>query len=61
MVFQVYVSGHNVRSSLSKAFQAMGYCPQHDPLWDFITVREHLETYGIIRGIPVENAGKVAQ
>jgi ABC-type multidrug transport system ATPase subunit len=30
----------------------MGYCPQHDAQWKNITVREHLECYAAIRGVP---------
>ena len=53
------VGGHDVRSSLSKAFEAMGYCPQHDALWDTITLREHLECYALVRGIPKEKLDDV--
>ncbi len=49
--FQVVVAGYDVRSSMSEAFQVMGYCPQHDPLWDYITLREHLECYAKIQGV----------
>ncbi|XP_041361874.1 cholesterol transporter ABCA5-like [Gigantopelta aegis] len=49
---KIIVAGHNVHSSTSKAFQALGYCPQHDALWDSITLKEHLEYYAAIKGIP---------
>ena len=32
-------------------FETMGYCPQHDALWDNITVAEHIAGYAEIRGI----------
>lgn len=48
---KVFVSDHDVQSNLSEAFQDMGYCPQHDPLWDKITLRQHLECYAAVRGI----------
>ena len=32
----------------------LGYCPQHDALLDRLTVREHLELFGRIKGIPKE-------
>lgn len=51
MLQQVQVAGHEIISNQSEAFQALGYCPQHDALWRNITVREHLEAYAIIRGI----------
>ncbi len=45
------VAGHDIISNQSNAFQALGYCPQHDALWRNITVREHMEAYAAIRGI----------
>lgn len=48
---QVQVDGHDIVSNQSDAFQALGYCPQHDALWRNITVREHMEAYANIRGI----------
>lgn len=49
---RVQINGHNIYSHLTEAFRHMGYCPQHDALWKNITVREHLECYAAIRGIP---------
>ena len=48
-----------MRSSMSKAFEAMGYCPQHDSLWETITLREHLECYALVRGIPKDKVDDV--
>lgn len=48
---RIQVAGHDILSNQSEAFQALGYCPQHDALWRNITVREHMETYAAIRGI----------
>ena len=58
-LLQVYVSGYDVRSSLSSAFQAMGYCPQYDPLWEKLTLEEHIEVYAAVRGIPQEHIPKI--
>ncbi|XP_041362792.1 cholesterol transporter ABCA5-like isoform X3 [Gigantopelta aegis] len=49
---KIIVAGHNVHSSTSEAFQAIGYCPQHDALWPSITLKEHLACYAAIKGIP---------
>ncbi|XP_014224369.1 ATP-binding cassette sub-family A member 5-like isoform X2 [Trichogramma pretiosum] len=49
---RVQIGGNNINSSLSDAFRQLGYCPQHDALWKNITVREHLECYAAIRGVP---------
>lgn len=49
---RVQIGGYNIHSSLSEAYRQMGYCPQHDAQWKNITVREHLECYAAIRGVP---------
>lgn len=49
------LGGHNVTPSSHDAFQMLGYCPQHDALWKNITVREHIECYAAIRGVPKQD------
>lgn len=56
---KVIVGGYDVRSSLSQAFEAMGYCPQHDALWEPITLQEHMECYALVRGIPKDEVKDV--
>lgn len=48
---KVQICGENIQSSLSSVFEVMGYCPQHDALWQNITVAEHIAGYAEIRGI----------
>ena len=55
------MAGYDIKSSLSDAFQAMGYCPQHDALWDIITLREHLMCYAQLTGIAKSEAETVVQ
>ncbi|XP_041378992.1 cholesterol transporter ABCA5-like isoform X2 [Gigantopelta aegis] len=49
---KIVIAGHNIHSRTAKVFKALGYCPQHDALWDTITLREHLACYAAIKGIP---------
>lgn len=49
---RVQIAGYNINSHLTDAFRQMGYCPQHDAQWKNITVREHLECYAAMRGVP---------
>ena len=35
----------------------MGVCPQHDVLWPSLTVREHLELYATLKGVPAAEVG----
>lgn len=44
---------------MNSAFQLLGYCPQHDALWKNITVREHLQCYASIRGVPYHDIPRV--
>lgn len=34
----------------------MGVCPQHDVLWDDLTVSEHLRFFAGLKGVPDEKA-----
>jgi ABC-type multidrug transport system ATPase subunit len=46
---------NNLDSSIANLkvfYQNVGLCPQHDPLWDEITLREHLLLYAAIKKIP---------
>ncbi|XP_060574789.1 cholesterol transporter ABCA5-like isoform X2 [Ruditapes philippinarum] len=48
---QVLVGGQDVRSKAQHTFSALGFCPQLDPLWESVTLKEHLQCYSKIRGI----------
>jgi ABC-type multidrug transport system ATPase subunit len=37
-----FIQGHDVRTSIAAAQQHLGLCPQHDVLFDPLTVEEHL-------------------
>lgn len=56
---KVQVSGHNINTHITEAFRLMGYCPQHDAQWKNITVREHLECYAAIRGVPWSEVDRI--
>ncbi|XP_024942835.1 ATP-binding cassette sub-family A member 5 [Cephus cinctus] len=56
---RVQIDGLNINSHMTEAFRKMGYCPQHDAQWKNITVREHLECYAAIRGIPWSDINRV--
>ncbi|XP_076447270.1 cholesterol transporter ABCA5-like isoform X2 [Babylonia areolata] len=49
---KVVVGEYQVCSNMSEAFQYLGFCPQHDPLWETITLSEHLELYAALKGVP---------
>ncbi|KAL8586837.1 hypothetical protein ACOMHN_052713 [Nucella lapillus] len=49
---KVMLGDIQVRSNISEAFQNLGFCPQQDPLWESITLSEHLEVYAALKGVP---------
>jgi len=49
----VQISGHNVQHKFNTVRKLIGYCPQHDAIFELMTVEEHLEYYARIKGIPV--------
>lgn len=48
---QVNMCGHFVYSKQSEAFKQLGFCPQHDALWDNVTLDEHIELHAVLHGI----------
>jgi len=46
------MGGYDVINEQHLLRQLLGYCPQFDALLDLLTVKEHIELYARIRGIP---------
>ncbi|ORX76527.1 P-loop containing nucleoside triphosphate hydrolase protein, partial [Basidiobolus meristosporus CBS 931.73] len=45
-------NGYSVRWDLQQVCQRLGVCPQHDILWDRLTVRQTLTLYAGLKGVP---------
>ena len=45
------ILGFDVETEMSKVRNSLGVCPQHDVLWDELTVAEHLKLFGSLRGV----------
>ncbi|KAH9494888.1 ATP-binding cassette sub- A member 5 [Bulinus truncatus] len=48
---KVIVSNYNVRSHMLSVLEFLGYCPQHDALWENITLEEHIRCFAAIKGV----------
>lgn len=48
---RAFLGGHDIVMEQWKVRRLLGYCPQHDALLDRLTVREHLELFGRIKGL----------
>ncbi|KAL2633831.1 hypothetical protein R1flu_005310 [Riccia fluitans] len=44
--------GHSILKDLSSIRRTIGVCPQQNVLFSLLTVREHLELYAVLKGIP---------
>ena len=45
------VYGQDIRTNMDDIRHSLGLCPQHNILFDLLTVREHLLFYGMMRGL----------
>ncbi|CAL0326631.1 unnamed protein product [Lupinus luteus] len=47
-----FIFGKDICSNPKAARRYIGYCPQFDALLEYLTVKEHLELYARIKGVP---------
>ncbi|GMF55770.1 unnamed protein product [Phytophthora fragariaefolia] len=53
------LGGFNILTQQIEVRRQIGYCPQFDALFDLLTVREHLELFGAIKGVPQSSLDRV--
>ncbi|XP_041356253.1 phospholipid-transporting ATPase ABCA3-like [Gigantopelta aegis] len=46
------VNGYDINSQIKKIRNSLGLCPQHDVLFDNLTVLEHLQFFAALKGMP---------
>lgn len=54
------VYGHDVLTEMDQIRYSMGVCPQHDVLFENLTVREHILFFSQLKGFTLESAEKEA-
>ncbi|KAG4068832.1 hypothetical protein HA402_004980 [Bradysia odoriphaga] len=52
------IDGYDIRSNMDMARSSMGFCPQHNILFDELTVREHILFYSRLKGLSVKDANE---
>ncbi|XP_035303775.1 ATP-binding cassette sub-family A member 17-like [Cricetulus griseus] len=52
---QAYVNGYEVSKDMIQIRKSLGWCPQHDILFDNFTVTDHLFFYGQLKGLSHQN------
>ena len=46
----IYIDNKEITSNFNKIRNLIGYCPQFNAIFDYLTVYENLEFYGLIKG-----------
>ncbi|KAF7133560.1 hypothetical protein RHSIM_Rhsim09G0027600 [Rhododendron simsii] len=46
-----FVEGLNIQTEMERVYTSMGFCPQHDLLWETLSAREHLLFYGRLKNL----------
>ena len=50
----IYINDIDILSNFNKVRNLIGYCPQDDPIFEYLTVYQNLEFYGIIKGAEID-------
>ena len=45
------VNGHDIRTDIEGVRKSLGLCPQHNVLYEYLTVEEHMWFYGKLKGM----------
>ena len=49
---KAFVGGFNCQTDIHRVQRALGLCPQFDVVWDTLTVKEHLQLFARLKGVP---------
>ena len=52
------VGGYSIVDEMHKVREVIGVCPQDNILWDFLTVREHMQFFANIVGVHPDSANQ---
>jgi len=56
---EIFVNGMPLAENFEKVRSMIGYCPQFDAIFDYMTVYENLWFYSCIKGIPEHRRGEI--
>lgn len=45
------MGGHDIRTDIQGVRETLGLCPQHNVLFEELTVKEHLRFFGKLKGL----------
>lgn len=46
---KAYINGQSIESDMAGIRESLGLCPQHNVLFDRLTVKEHLEFFSALK------------
>ncbi|XP_030067809.1 phospholipid-transporting ATPase ABCA3 [Microcaecilia unicolor] len=49
---EAYINGYEIAREMALIRKSLGLCPQHDVLFDNLTVEEHLSFFSVLKGLP---------
>ena len=52
------MAGLDIKTKQLEVRSKLGYCPQHDALLDLLTVKEHLELFARVKGVPEKDLAR---
>lgn len=58
---EAYVEGYSIRSQIHLVRKSLGVCPQHDVIWNQLTVYDHLHLYAGLKGVPYNQITKTVK
>ena len=58
---EISIAGYNVLTQFGEARKLIGYCPQHNAIFDLMTVEEHLWFFARIKGVPPKGRKQVVE
>jgi ATP-binding cassette subfamily A (ABC1) protein 1 len=56
-----WLYGLDIKTQQLEVRAKLGYCPQHDALLDLLTVREHLQLFGRIKGVAEKDLSRYVE
>uniref|UniRef100_A0A1I8IFT6 ABC transporter domain-containing protein n=1 Tax=Macrostomum lignano TaxID=282301 RepID=A0A1I8IFT6_9PLAT len=52
-----YIYGHDIRTQMDQIRKHLGFCPQHNVLFNHLTVEDHIYFYGMLKGLDKSTIG----
>ena len=56
---KIFINGVDMSKRFNEIKDMFGYCPQFDAIFEFITVKENLEFYALVKGVKRELLDKL--